>query len=158
VPASAADAVRAILASAVEAEGGASIGREVTEAWRVLRGFPIGNHELTEEHNPLEAGLSAAVSFRKGCYVGQEVVARLNTYDKVSRQLVGIALAEGSAIPEPGTPLFKGEWPVGEITSAVLPPAWRGPVALAYVKRDHVGGSDITVGKSDIRCEFREFR
>ena len=61
---------------------------EELERWRIAAGLPAAGHELTEDWNPLEAGLWDHVSFTKGCYVGQEVVARLRTYDKVSREIV----------------------------------------------------------------------
>ena len=54
-------------------------------------GIPVFGFELTEDFNPLEAGLISHISFNKGCYIGQEVVARLNTYDKVQRKLVKLA-------------------------------------------------------------------
>ena len=56
--------------------------------FRIDAGEPVYGSELTEEFNPLEAGLLPYISFNKGCYIGQEVVARLNTYDKVQRKLV----------------------------------------------------------------------
>jgi tRNA-modifying protein YgfZ len=124
------------LTGAVEQAGGRPAGSQALEAWRILRGFPSGGAELTEEHNPLEAGLRDDVSFTKGCYVGQEVVARLNTYDKVSRRLVRLSLPAGAAVPARGTPVLRDDRAVGAITSACLPPGRSAPAALAYVKRD----------------------
>jgi folate-binding protein YgfZ len=121
---------------AVERAGGRPAGDEPIESRRVLRGLPASGHELTEEHNPLEAGQWEAVSFDKGCYVGQEVVARLRTYEKVSRALVGLDLPAGAALPARGAPLFDGGRRVGDLTSAVLPPDREAPVALGYVKRN----------------------
>ncbi|HKQ62979.1 MAG TPA: glycine cleavage T C-terminal barrel domain-containing protein, partial [Candidatus Polarisedimenticolaceae bacterium] len=103
------------------------------ECWRVLRGVPAAGAELNEEHNPLEAGLWDAVSFDKGCYVGQEVVARLRTYDKVARRLVGLEFAAGTLPPERGTPLFDAGREVGSVTSALRLPGGR-TIALGYVK------------------------
>lgn len=135
------------LLDAVLEEGGTPIGDEALEAWRVLRGHPAPGRELTEEHNPLEAGLSDAVSFTKGCYVGQEVVARLRTYDKVSREILALVLPEGEAAPPPGSCVRSGGLEVGSVTSAVVPPGGRRPVALAYVKKRDVpeDGSGVTV-------------
>ena len=65
------------------------------EAFRIAAGVPAHGPELGEEVNPLEAGLWDAVSFTKGCYVGQEVVARLNTYEKVKRYLAMLSLETG---------------------------------------------------------------
>jgi folate-binding protein YgfZ len=146
-------AVWQALSTLVEQAGGRPAGDEPLEAWRVLRGLPASGHELTEEYNPLEAGLSEAVSFDKGCYVGQEVVARLRTYDKVSRTLVGLKLPEGSALPPSGAGLYDEGQRVGTLTSVAVPADRRAPVALAYLKTRvlrpelelHVGeGADLT--------------
>jgi folate-binding protein YgfZ len=88
---------------------------------------------LNDRHNPLEAGLRQAISFDKGCYVGQEVIARLNTYGKVSRKLVGLSLPAGSPLPSRGAELFAEGRAVGRVTSAVEPAGWPHPVGLAYV-------------------------
>ena len=69
------------------------------------------------EFNPLEAGLKEFVSFTKGCYVGQEVVARLDTYDKVQKRLVGLQWDADSA-PERGAKLVLDGKQVGVVTSA----------------------------------------
>jgi folate-binding protein YgfZ len=105
------------------------------EAWRILRGLP-GPGELDAERNPLEAGLWDDVSFTKGCYVGQEVVARLKTYDKVVRTRVTLVLPAGSTVPPAGAALRQGERVVGAITSAVLPPGSGAPIAMGYLRRE----------------------
>lgn len=123
------------LVLAVSRLDGRPAGEQAVDAARILRGIPAPGRELTADYNPLEAGLWDAVSFDKGCYVGQEVVARLNTYDKVARALVGLELARKSEPPLPGTALLEGERAVGAVTSSTVPPGWERPVALAYVKR-----------------------
>ena len=70
----------------LRARGAEPVGGEALEAVRIWQGVPAHGAELTEERNPLEAGLVRFVSFNKACYIGQEVVARLNAYDKVQRQ------------------------------------------------------------------------
>jgi folate-binding protein YgfZ len=127
--------IREALTEAVGRAGGSFSSREVLESYRILRGLPAPGHELTEDYNPLEAGLLDAISFSKGCYVGQEVVARLRTYDKVSRSLVGLELPAGMPLPRLGAALMLDGGPVGVLTSAVLPPGSRAAVALGYVKR-----------------------
>ena len=129
-----AHAVGAALVAAVRAAGGDAIGPRAREAWRVLRGLPASGSELNDEHNPLEAGLRDAVSFTKGCYVGQEVVARLKTYDKVARTLVLLRLRPGAAVPAGGSAVWCGGREAGRVTSAVLPPGQDAPAALAYAK------------------------
>jgi folate-binding protein YgfZ len=123
------------IAAEVRSVRGCPAGHRALESYRLLRGLPASGHELTEEHNPLEAGLSDAVSFDKGCYVGQEVVARLQTYDKVSRSLVGLEFAPDQDLPKNGTPLLIDGRNVGVVTSAIVPPGSERGVALAYVKR-----------------------
>jgi len=126
--------VRSALVAAAASEGGGEIEAEALESWRILRGLPAPGHELTEEHNPLEAGLREAVSFTKGCYVGQEVVARLNTYGKVARSLVRLDLPPGAPVPATGAIVRKGGREIGAVTSAIRPPGRSAPVALAYLK------------------------
>ncbi len=128
-------AVDEALARAVATVSGRRSGRDVAEAARVLRGVPAAGHELNEDHNPLEAGLWDAVDFDKGCYVGQEVVARLRTYDKVARRIVGLELAPEGELPAPGTPLTVEGRAIGELTSAVRLPGAGRAVGLGYVKR-----------------------
>jgi folate-binding protein YgfZ len=135
--------IRAALLDVAAGEGGRDIDAVGLEAWRILKGHPVLGHELTDEHNPLEAGLRDAVSFTKGCYVGQEVVARLNTYGKVSRRLVRLELAPGTSVPTPGAALLHDGREIGTVTSAILPPGRQAPGALGYVKsRELPAGAD----------------
>ena len=136
----------AALVAAAETCGGGGIGEDSLESWRILRGLPAAGHELTEEYNPLEAGLREAISFTKGCYVGQEVIARLNTYDKVSRKLIRLELPSASEPPAAGDAVVHGGREIGVVTSAVRPAGRRAPVALAFVKvRDLPGDGAVAV-------------
>lgn len=133
----------AALAAAAEAAGGGGIGGESLEAWRIFRGLPAAGHELTEDYNPLEAGLREAVSFTKGCYVGQEVIARLNTYKKVSRCLVRLELSGDP--PAPGAGLEAGGEATGTLTSAIAVPGEDRVAALGYVRDEDAGRDEIDV-------------
>jgi len=108
------------------------------ETFNVLRieaGLPVAGLELTEDINPWEAQLDAMVSLNKGCYNGQEVVARLNTYQKVKQRLRGLRLEEVIAPGE--RPLLRAEGrAAGFITSSVQSPRF-SPIALAYVRGDY---------------------
>ena len=108
---------------------------------RISLGFPKFGTELTEEFNPLEAGLIDHISFNKGCYIGQEVVARLNTYDKVQRKLVKLSwdgLLEGNEI-------FSGGKVVGVITSNVE------GVGLGFVRNNFANlESELTCGEKSL--------
>jgi folate-binding protein YgfZ len=93
---------------------------------RIKSGIPAHPNEINEQHNPWEARLDSAISLEKGCYVGQEVVARLHTYDKVQRRLVGLRL-DGAR--ETGDTLTQEGNEVGAITTVA------GDLALGYVAR-----------------------
>jgi len=141
-------AARAAIETALPALGGRTVEAGALEICRVLAGLPGPGHELTEQHNPLEAGLWDAVSFSKGCYVGQEVIARLRTYDKVSRRLMGVELPADTPLPAlpPGPVLYRDERPIGQVTSVARISPSR-TVALAYVKRRHAtAGLEVGLG------------
>jgi len=106
---------------------------DALEIRRIEHGFPIYGRELTEEVNPLEAGLEKFVSFTKGCYIGQEVIARLDTYKKLQKKLVGLLLANKADVV-PGAPLTARGENVGYVTSIVDSLLLRRRIALAYVR------------------------
>ncbi|NJL45404.1 MAG: folate-binding protein YgfZ [Leptolyngbyaceae cyanobacterium SM2_3_12] len=98
-------------------QGGAiPAGETLWQQLRVQQGRPLPGTELTEDYNPLEAGLWQSISFDKGCYIGQETIARLNTYQGVKQQLWGIRL---DAMVEASTPIKLAGEKVGTLTSVV---------------------------------------
>ena len=112
-----------------------AVGWAAFDLFRIERGIPLPGSELGEEINPLEANLAKAVSFTKGCYVGQEVIARLDTYDKVQKRLCHITLdrfVEWSSDKRPEV-LSNGQ-KVGWMTSLAVSPSTGMPVGLAYVR------------------------
>jgi folate-binding protein YgfZ len=140
--------VRGVLLEAAERLGGGAIDHDALEAWRILNGFPASGRELTEDYNPLEAGLRDAVSFTKGCYVGQEVVARLNTYGKVSRTLIILEIEPGVPVTAPGSPILHAGVAIGSVTSVTVPPGQTTAVALGYVKT-----RDLPEGVTELSVE-----
>lgn len=103
------------------------------ERLRILMGEPGHGAELSGQYNPLEAGLRKYISFNKGCYIGQEVIARLNAYDKVQRRLVRLAWSEGKC--KEGAELRLQGKLVGILTSATC---GDGPgLGIGYVRRVH---------------------
>jgi folate-binding protein YgfZ len=122
------------------------------EVLRVEAGRPRYGIDLDESTIPQEAGLNErAVSFTKGCYVGQETVARLHYRGKPNRILRGLRL---SAPVASGTPLLLGEREVGRIGSSVLSPR-HGPIALALVRREAAVGDSLAVGDATaLVCEL----
>jgi folate-binding protein YgfZ len=113
------------------AAGAVPAGEDAYQMLRLEAGQP-GNPELTEDYIPLEANLWPAVDFSKGCYIGQEIIARMESRGKLARRLVGIRLA---APVSAGAEVRAAEGgPVaGRVTSAGELPGY-GPVALAYLK------------------------
>jgi folate-binding protein YgfZ len=106
---------------------------------------------MDTETIPLEAGIEdRAISFTKGCYVGQEVIVRVmhRGHGRVARRLVRLVLP-GCAVPLRGDKVFSGDQQVGEVTSAAESPKAGAPLAMAYVHRDHAGaGSELVVSGS----------
>lgn len=106
---------------------------------RVEQGRPMPGHELTDDYNPLEAGLWHTISFNKGCYIGQETIARLDTYNGVKQQLWGVRLDQ---LAEVGTTVTVEDAKVGTLTSVVETQS--GAIALAYI-RTKAGGAGLEV-------------
>lgn len=107
---------------------------------RIALGLPAAGAEINEETNPFELGLADRVSLAKGCYVGQETLARLATYDGVKQQLRRwLTLATPGpekAAPEPGSTLRDAEGQrAGQVTSALALPGGEGWIGLALVRR-----------------------
>ena len=146
-----ADEVRASL----EAAGAEPVSEAAAEIVRVEAGRPRFGIDLEPGAViPQEAGLNdRAVSFTKGCYVGQETVARLFYKGKPNRHLRGLRLSEPV---DAGTPLMLGERQVGAVTSPVVSPA-RGPIALALVRREAEPGATVAAGAATARVEELPF-
>jgi len=149
-------AVEAARSRLLEAAGGRLqvASPETIEALRLEAGMPLAGRELTEERNPWEARLDEAISLSKGCYVGQEVIARLNTYRKVARLLVRLesegtaAAGAAQAMPFPeGAQVSAAGESIGVVTSSVVLPEGASRVlALAYVRdEDAVPGKKVMV-------------
>ncbi len=118
-----------------ESKGLRPVGWEAFNTARIEAGVPWFGIDMDESNLLPETGLEAvAVSDTKGCYVGQEVIARLATYGSVSRKLMGLRL-EGEVVPSRGDPILFDGAELGQVTSACASPALRRPIALGYVKR-----------------------
>jgi folate-binding protein YgfZ len=138
----------AALKAALAAAGAVALDEATANALRVEAGIPLFHRDMDEDTIPLEAGIeSRAISFSKGCYVGQEVVIRVlhRGHGRVARKLVGLA-CDGSQPPAPGAVVRSGERDVGRITSSTFSPGVKRPIALAYVHRDFLEpGTKLTV-------------
>jgi folate-binding protein YgfZ len=141
------------LISALEAAGVARMTPEEREVRRVEAGLPAVDHELTDRFTPLEVGLQWAVSGDKGCYTGQEILARQITYDKVTRKMVGLKLDD---LPEEGDKVLVEGSSAGSVTSVVKSPRF-GAIALAVIKRPHnKPGTEVAVGEDEIPARVNE--
>ncbi len=141
-PADGASAVRELLAAA----GIGPVDPETFDALRIEAGTPVSGRDVTSGNLPQEVGRDArTINFVKGCYLGQETVARLDALGHVNRIFRG-ARVEGSVVPPIGSALsFEGK-SVGSVTSSAFSPGWKAPVILAYVKvAQAVAGTRLTI-------------
>ncbi|MBW8059653.1 MAG: folate-binding protein YgfZ [Solirubrobacterales bacterium] len=143
--AAAADAGR--LREALIGAGAVEVGSEAVEVLRVEAGVPRFGAEMGTATMPAEAGIvEAAVSFTKGCYIGQETVARLHYKGRPNRRLRGLRLSAPAA---PGAALRLGEKEVGRIGGSCVSPA-HGPIALAILRREAEPGVELVVGEDGV--------
>ena len=127
--------------------GAVPMGDRVWEQLRIQQGRPAVDFELTDDYNPLEARLLHTITYDKGCYIGQETIARLNTYKGVKQQLWGVQL---SGAVEPGTAITIGEEKVGKLTSFTETES--GFFGLGYI-RTKAGGEGLKVQVGEIAGE-----
>ena len=121
-------------------------GTEALETLRIEAGIPRYGAELAEDTLLLEAGLTNAVSFTKGCYIGQEIVERSRSRGHVNWKLVGLTTAAPEP-PAPGTMLISEGKEVGEVTSACASPTLQKTIALAYARREVAApGTKLVLG------------
>jgi folate-binding protein YgfZ len=121
---------------------------ETFEALRIESGVPLYGRDISDENLAQEVGRSkAAISFTKGCYLGQEPIARIDAMGHVNRQLCGLKLTSGP-VPEPNSVVVadEGDKEIGRVTSAAVSPGTNRPVALAYVRRKFLAiGTNVFV-------------
>ncbi len=119
------------------------LSKDEARAWRVMAGEPVMDVDVDESTIPQETGLvDEAVSFTKGCYLGQELVARIDSRGRVNRRLCGLRLS-GGALPADGADLSAGNKVVGTLTSAVT--VGDETVALGMVRREVEIGDSVAV-------------
>lgn len=117
--------------------GATECSHDAVEMCRIQAGWPAYGLDITEKNLPQEVGRdAAAISLTKGCYLGQETVARIDALGHVNRTLVGVAFS-GDEVPRRETELMAGDKAVGHVTSAIFSPRLESPIGLAYVRREH---------------------
>lgn len=143
----------AALRELLRAAGAVEVSSDAAEILRVESGRPRFGLDMGEELMPAEAGIvERAVDFEKGCYIGQEPVARLHYRGKPNRRLCGLRL---SAPAEHGEPLRLGEREVGTVGTSCISPAL-GPIALAVVRREATEGDTLAVGDGAVTATVAE--
>ncbi len=136
--------------AALLAAGAVPVSAEEAETVRIESGRPLFGADMDTETIPLEAGLEErAISRSKGCYVGQEVIVRVQDrgQGRVAKRLVGLTLDAGAAGPVVGARIVSGDREIGRVTSATWSPALDRAIALGYVHRDFVDpGTAVSAG------------
>jgi folate-binding protein YgfZ len=138
VPTGSLGAVADKLIAAAKSVGGRACGWDAFEMARIEAGVPRFGADMDEGNIPLECGIEArAVSYNKGCYIGQEVINRIHSIGHVNKELRGLRLADDlKTLPAKGDKLFHGGKEVGYVTSAVKSAALEANIALGYVRRE----------------------
>ncbi len=138
VPTAALGAVLDKLIAAARGVGGRACGWQALEGARIEAGLPRFGADMDETNLAPEAGIeNRAISYSKGCYIGQEVIARIRTYGQVTKRLRGLRLADDlKELPAHGDKLFHDGKEVGYITSALASPALKMNIALGYVRKE----------------------
>lgn len=130
---------------ALAAAGATPVGMAAFNAALVQNAVPRHGREMGDAYNPLEAGLIGSVDFAKGCYIGQEVIARLDTYKKVQRHLVRLHFPDDAVVSE-GAGLEQDGLRVGQVTSVATIPSTGQRVGLGYVRRARaIPGETLTL-------------
>ena len=125
------------------------VGNNALETLRIEAGIPRYGIDMNENTIPIEAGLWHALSFDKGCYVGQEVIARIKWRGHVNRHLVGFDV-EGDIIPKREDKVFNGEREIGYTTSSTYSPNLKRVIALGYIRREFKdSGTKVTIHQVD---------
>ena len=127
------------------------IGEEAWNSYRIEQGIPLAPFEINDQYNPHEVNLLNSVSFTKGCYIGQEVIARLDTYDKVQKQLTGIVFPE--PMENNGQILLYNDalLEVGYVTSTAWSYKFKKQIGLGVVRKAFLGDGVQLIAKNAVK-------
>jgi glycine cleavage system T protein len=154
-PSAAGETVWRAILEAGKPEGLRPVGVTALDVLRVEAGVPWYGHDVDETVLLPEIPLEPYVSYTKGCYIGQEVVARVKYRGHVNRSLTGLTF-DGDRVPRHGAVVEKDDRQVGSVTSAVRSFALNRPIALAYVRREYLEpGTALTVKDNDLTLTAR---
>lgn len=136
-----------------------TVGSEAYDAWRLAAGVPLGGTDFDLDRLATELDLPGAISFTKGCYVGQEVVARTSNRGQVRRRRVGFRFPWSGSAPPRGTPLLSEGVPAGFLTSAAAEPGNGTGLGMGYVATERLdAGGTFQVAPSVASAEPRSIQ
>ncbi len=124
------------------------VGEDAYDLYRIEQGIPAAPQEISDLYNPHEAGLRNLISFTKGCYIGQEVIARLDTYDKVQRTLKRIILDDMVESNSDYNLFDEYDMDAGKITSLGYSKKLGKQIGLAYVRKAYTEGGTKLIAKN----------
>ena len=127
------------------------IGDDAYSAYKIENGIPSDPNELNDNFNPHEASITDLVDFKKGCYIGQEVIARLDTYDKVQKHLVGLCFPESIDSNDKFSLLDDQQNEVGVITSIAYSPKIKKNIALGFIQKSLAVQGTKVIAKNGIK-------
>lgn len=157
LPVERAAALWSVLIEAGKPWGLKPVGREALNILRVESGTPLFGVDMDEDTIPLEARLEEAISFTKGCYMGQETISRIRNLGHVNRILVGLKIS-GEKLPGPGAKVFGSGKEIGKVTSSVWSPGLQAVLALATVRAaESRPGGKLEVDEGGRRREAEVF-
>jgi folate-binding protein YgfZ len=148
------------LVAAAKQTGGRACGWQAFETARIEAGLPRFGADMDQTNIPLECGLEArAITYTKGCYIGQEVINRIHSVGHVNRELRGLRLADNlKQLPQRGDKLFHAGKEAGYITSTVKSPALHANIALGYVRREvNQIGTELTIRTASSEAPVKIF-
>jgi len=121
------------------------IGEKAFDFYRIINGVPKFPNEINDNYNPHETELLTEVSFTKGCFIGQEVIARLDTYDKVQKKLKKVKLEGIQNISTPIELFEKDKNLVGTLTTLIKAAENNHYEGLAFIRKDYIDSDEIIV-------------
>lgn len=138
------------LREALIAAGAVNIDDRTAETLRIEAGIPLYGIDMDESTIVTETNLDDAVSFSKGCYIGQEIIVRIKHRGHVAKKLAGL-IVESTADIQPGAKVFSADGPeIGRVSSSTVSPRLDRTIALGYVKYDYLApGTNVKIGTGD---------
>jgi folate-binding protein YgfZ len=158
VPQTSIDAVFDKLVTLASSAGGCVCGWDSLEAARIEQGIPRFGIDMDESNFPQECGIEgSAISYSKGCYIGQEVLNRIHTLGHVNRELRGLKLEERlKKMPNSGDKLFREDREAGYVTSVLASQRLKANLALGYVRKEcNEIGTELRLRTTEGDCVAR---